>query len=565
MTTSTLGLGGGGFLGVGLRQATTIVAPDITGINTFNGLSVTFYSPYGEQIATLTAGRGAGVKLESEMTFSKYGNLESFDLMVKRNIDIPFFNGMNTRFYFKNLPFAYGYIELVPPTDQTSSVISLRGYGYSKKLNDKKITATYSSSTVSAILADLGSTYFLDLGINYNPTKLQSPVLSVSSATWDDKSIIDIIDDLVSMCNTAFSTVEYIYGVDESGDFYFKGIGTDTIEKAYFEGWNYQNPETEYDAESLINKVLLFRTTSGDNKTTEYVNTYTDSDSIDKYGIYDKKITVPDYIDNTTAENIANGVIAEWKDPKYRITVSDLIINNVLPFAYYTVTNKRQDQIIVDSEFASDTEWGGDYSAYAFDIIDTNVLTGRLCFEWTISGDLGDSITKSVEYYMPSKLRLYIRQQTAGEFLSLSVTGKSRTISQSIVDSGGDNLEVSDGADLVTFIADDTVLSSININVPVINEWIYADLDLTGWFRIDTIAITVINNDPNVILLDRLEIFTNSYISRELSLEKINYVFNANSIKCKDATFGKKKLTLTEKLETVDKKNNIPYDIFSKQ
>ena len=163
MSESTLAIGGGSYLNVGLRQSVTIGTNASEVINTFNGLSVVFYSNAGDQITTLTAGRGNGAKLNVSMEFSKYGNLDIFSLEVLRNLDIPYFTGMNVRFYYKNNPFAYGYIETIPSTDQQSSVVLLNGVGHIKRLMDKKITKTYTSKTVKEILDDLGSTYFLAL------------------------------------------------------------------------------------------------------------------------------------------------------------------------------------------------------------------------------------------------------------------------------------------------------------------------------------------------------------------------------------------------------------------
>lgn len=566
MSIGTLALGGGSYLGVALRQDIEISDPDIIGINTFNGLSVVFYSPFGEQIANLTAGRGNGVKLNCKMKFEKYGNLKSFNLEMMRNCDIPFFNGMTARFYYKNLPFAYGYIETKPFTDQKASVVSLRGVGFVEKLKDKKITLAYPSGTsVTETLKYIGSTYFLSLGIGYNESKIQAPNVSITSATWKDKNILTVIEDLIEMSNTTFSTVEYIFGIDEYGDFYFRGIGSDLIESTFFEGFKYQEPTVDEDASNVINRVNIFRTKDGDEKNTEYVDSFDDLDSQDKYGLYERKITIADYVDNTTIENIANGIIADWKDPKINITVKDLIIDNVLKFAHYNVTNKKQDQIMLVSDFGDDSEWTETFATAVSAIIDTKVLTGRLCYQLTINTSAADYLTKSVEYYMPTKIRVYIRQDIAGEYLSVSFTGDKVKVMTPLVFSDGNAMQTNDETQIFTSETTATAIDSQNLNVEFANEWIHIDIDLTGWLKISTITFTVLNNSSAVILLDRLEIFTESYVSRKLPLETVDYVFSDRSIKCDSATFGMKKMTLTEKLNEVDKKNNIPFDIFSKQ
>ena len=95
MSISTLGLGGGGYLNVGLRQAVDINDPDLVGINAdTGGFQIIFYSPSQEQVALLTSGLGEGEKLEVKLNFMKYGNLKDFQIVMLRNNEIPFFNGL---------------------------------------------------------------------------------------------------------------------------------------------------------------------------------------------------------------------------------------------------------------------------------------------------------------------------------------------------------------------------------------------------------------------------------------------------------------------------------------
>ncbi len=567
MSTSTLSLGGGIYVGCGLRQSTAIADPDLTGINTYNGVGIVFYSPSNEQVANLTAGRGEGEKLEVKMKFAKYGNLKDFQISMLRNNEIPLFNGMVVRFYYKNLSFAYGYIDNIPETDQISSVVKIDGKGYVNKLKDKKISVSYSSKTIEYILNDLGSTYFFDLGFNYNSGKIQPSNVTISSVDWSEKDLSTILSDLIKISNTSFDTIEYIYGIDQYGDFYYRGISESELKAAYFEGYNYQNPSVENDASGIVNQVQLYRTTDADDKKTEYVNTFNDGDSQDKYGLYERKVTFSDFIDNTTAENAANGIIADLKEPKIRETIKNLEIDNVLEYGFYSLNNKKQDQKIVISDFALVSDWIQSLSTSSISIIDENVFTGRLCYQWDINNSIGDYIKKSdLKYYFPTKLRLFVRQDIIGEYLSISVEGTKRKIVNYIVDHNNNQIGTDNDSKLTRdYIEDTSINSSININVPFANDWTEIELDLTGWIKITDITITVIDSSDITILLDRLEIYTNAYIQRKLSLENISYIFGESSIKCNQATFGTDKILLTDEIKELDDKNKVAVEIFSKQ
>ena len=86
MALTPLSLNTGGRVGTwGLRQAKDIIILD-DGIPFIrNPLQCLFYSPSGEVVANLTAGRGKGAKLEVTWTEEKIGGVISLELkMLKK-------------------------------------------------------------------------------------------------------------------------------------------------------------------------------------------------------------------------------------------------------------------------------------------------------------------------------------------------------------------------------------------------------------------------------------------------------------------------------------------------
>lgn len=557
-------LGGGYGLRLGGLPVQYIVIPEINEDSI--GLSIVFFSSSGEKVASLQSGRGQAEVLESELSFKKYGNMENFSINLKRNNELPLFTGMGVLFLNKNKRFAYGYVDEVPETDQNSGIIKIIGSGYSKKLKDKQITLSVTNQTVKQVIDTIGTAYFSDLGFDYDSTKNQAPATYITAADWKDKSIEKIIEDLISISNESFDTVEYIYGIDEFGSFYFRGIVNNNPASGYFEGFNYQNAKTEKNEKSMINRVLLFRTTSANPDVTEFVNTYEDSDSIDKNGIFEKKLVISDYVDNTTAENIALGIIGNGKDPKTRVKVSDLLTDNFLNFDFYALNNKKQEQKIVVAEFTSLTEWVQSLTTSTIVLRDTTVFSGRLCYQWDITNSVGDNISQAVEYFSPKFMRVYLRQDVAGEFLKITATGLQGKIHRNLVTNVPANIVTNVPTNFVVNVDSSGLATGIaDIGVPTANEWVAVNIDLTGFFKIESIAIEVIKTDVVEILIDRLEIYTESYVKRILSLEEITYKFSNTDLIATDAIFGQEKITLTEKLNKIDKKNRIAYDIFSKQ
>lgn len=529
------------------------------------GLIAFFVSPSGEQVSYLQTGRGQAGKLESELSFKKYGNLDKFSIKIARANQLPIFTGMDVQFTYKNKRFAFGYVEDVPASDQNGGEVIITGSGYAKKLKDQKITLSVTNQTVNEIIDTLGITYFSDLGITYSATKNQAPITNVASANWKNKSIEKIIQDLIAVSNEDFETIEYVYGIDATGEFYYNGIQNNNPKNAFFEGFNYQNAKTEDDPQNITNRVEVYRATSADPKTTEYVNTFEDSDSIDNNGIYEKKLTISDFVDSTTAEKIANGIIQDNKNPKTRVSVQDLLIDEFLDIAFYVLNNKLQEQKNIISEFTSLTDWNQTLTTSTIALRDTTVYSGRQCYQWDINSSVGDYIQKDITYFKPQFLKLYLRQDTAGEFLQITVNGISGNVLTNMVTNVPENL-VTDVPENIKVATEQTTPTGIaNIGVPTANEWVAVNIDLTGFFKVDSVKIEVTKADAVEILIDRMEIYTESYVRRSLSLQEITYKFGSSSVKATSAVFGQDKVTLTEKLNKIDKKNTIAYDIFSKQ
>ena len=307
-------LGGGYGMRLGGLE---IQETDTSGLNEDTaGMIAFFISPSGEQVSYLQTGRGQGCKLEPELTCRKYGNLDKFSIMIARANELPIFTGMDVQFIYKNKKFAYGYVEDVPESDQNGGMVKITGSGYAQKLKDKKITLSVTDETVNEIIDTIGTTYFADLGINYNASKNQAPSTNIPSGEWKNKSIEKIIQDLISVSNEDFQTVEFIYGIDALGDFYYNGIQNNSPKAGMFEGFKYQEAETEEDPKSIVNRVETYRTTLADPEITEFVDTFEDSDSIDNNGIYERKLVISDFVDDDTAEKIAEGIIQDNKNPK---------------------------------------------------------------------------------------------------------------------------------------------------------------------------------------------------------------------------------------------------------
>lgn len=565
--TGTIALGGSSRLGTwGLRQGKDILTEtaDVPFID--NDLQIFFYSSYGEQIVQLYAGLNDSEKLTGKIEFEKYGGFKAFEITIKRDNELALFADVNTRFYYKNKPLAFGYVSKVPETNQYKSTVKIQGYGYSKKLEEKKVTKSYTNKSVDYILKDLANTYFSDLGLNYNPDKIVTVDTDITSVEWEDKSLKKIINDLITISNQDYQTQEYHYGIDAYGDFYFTGMNNGTIKNTFFEGYNFFEPETDVEIEKIVNKVFMFRTKSGSSKETEFVNSYEDTDSQAEYGTYEKKITVPDYFDNTSIENFANGIINDRKEPKKKIEVRDFLLNNILDVGFYQITTAKRVQKTVLSEFSNLSDFTTNVSNSTLSVTTDNVLTKRRCFKWELSGSSGDSILYNFDnpIYAPTKLRIYFRFSDVGEYLKVTV-GREETETQTVNALYNSNNAIFSNSNNKVYIISEPFDNNKSVDADVSNEWFAWNMAFSGVWNINSVEIECYKNNSLTVLIDRMEIYSNSYKSDNLSLESAEYIFSDTSFKGSNVVFGNRPLTVTDEIKKITDKNTIPFDIFSKQ
>ena len=560
------GLGSGARLGTwGLRQGKDILS-DFTDVPFIeNPLQAFLISPGGTLINFLTAGRGDGERLKANnIAYTKYGGLVGFDVEIKRENKIPLFSDMGIRLAYKNEAVAFGYVSKVPETDQSGGIVTVSCSGFAERMKEYKVNELYQSQTVKQILDDL-ATDLQTINIVYNTDKASPPNLTIDDIEFTDISLYDVMMQLINICNNAFDTEEYIFGVDTAGHFYFTQIAQTTIQDTYFEGFQYQNPKTDTESSTISNALLLYRTgltSGGVEREPQYVDTYTDETSIDLYGRREEKVMIPNYIDTTSMEGIADGLLAEFAYPKKRIEVEKLETDTLLNFGFYNISNKKQLQKNVISGFTALTDWtvSDDNSTLE---ISTLSFTQTKSFKWTLNNSLGDYIEKTFDrLYSPTELRLYARGDVRGETIKITLTGEAGYEEFDALFNDDDALLNDD--DMVFFDHEDWD-DEHNIDIRTLNDWNIYVIPLSGIFYLSGVKIEVIANTSTIIYLDRLEIFANMYYTNTLDLQEVTYRSDGKMFIADKASFGAKPIKLTDTLNDRLKAASKPADTIFKR
>jgi len=115
-----------------------------------------------------------------------------------------------------------GVIRRVPIAGVTTQGYTYTGLGYNDYFN-RIMTGndSFATKTISYILNYVITTYIItNTPINYNVGKLNPPAITVTSLSMPFVYIKDVFDTMLNLANS--TGIEYLYGVDKDGDFYFQ-------------------------------------------------------------------------------------------------------------------------------------------------------------------------------------------------------------------------------------------------------------------------------------------------------------------------------------------------------
>lgn len=290
------------------------------------GIQLQLQSPTGEVLAYLSDTDESGKILNAKVIERKIGGVEKFTFQIANDTDLPITRNTECYFYVSGILRFIGQIVEIPLPDQDDPVLELTGNGFYRNLEKKVINTSYTAQTLDAIVKDVGNNYLgADIDIFYDVDKIDTPNITNIDIEFKDKNLFDVFLKLLQIANHDYDNEKYRFYIDNEKDFVFEQM-TETLQTVLFEGFQYQAPEVSEDNSNIINKILTFRTTSADPRTAEYVATYQDTASQGRYGLFEKKITFPDYIDTTTISEIADFILSRRANPQTKIKIENVEI-----------------------------------------------------------------------------------------------------------------------------------------------------------------------------------------------------------------------------------------------
>ena len=540
---------------------------------------VQIYSVTGALVASFYNNTLDGENLLVECNEKKNGGLDIFKFTVPSDSTEPLFNDMECQIHINGVNWFSGYAEYIPEKDTDEPIIEITGKGFVHKLKEKTINRSYTSQTLEYIIKDVAN---LDLGseinVYYNVAKILVPIVNSITIEFKDKSLYEVFEILFNIANKDYTTIPYTWGVDKDKELYFSTISMNT-QKHYFEGYHYQEPQVEQVSNKIVNKILTYRTTLADSKLTEYVATYQDTGSQGLYGLFEKKLTFPDYIDSTTIANIANGILEKYSVPIDKIEIESLPITSKLDIGFYALSNRRDEYFLSVNELEDITDWNIVNMANSTPTIEsTEVFTGRKALKIvTAVGCQGDYMEFVLDEAIrfPNLFRLFVYLNDTNADITIRLFDESNNSLDLNLGNEGDLS--GEWIKQLTFIDYDLRTLVLRVDYDVSTEWnmiVDYDVNNEGELTIDNlmhefiwnikkVQIIINNNNISTIYIDSMHVRANTYLYRKIMIEEIKYTLDKSYLA--DVTFGTSVDSLIDEIKDNVKDGNIALAVFSKQ
>ncbi len=549
-------------------------------------------APTGETLHILSDQDQTAPLLNVTLKETKMGGLDTFEFSLPRSFNLPV--GINTQchIHVNNTLWFVGYIKETPLQDQNDPVLVFQGEGFQHRLKSKYITQTYTLQTLDTIVRGIASYLGSDINVFYNVAKIAVPVIADLTVEYKDKNLWYIFDQLVRIANYDYDNAKYRWYVDSANELVFELIPSG-FHRTLTEGYQYQNPNVSEDNSKIINKIQTYRSTQGDPKVIQFVATYNDTASQNRYGLFEKKITFADYLVTNIIAKIAAGILARRAPVVEKLEIENYEIDAVLPWGKYYISNKRDNYFFIVSDCDELAEWDLTHLSTTLAVLSgTHVLTGRESIRITVADGsyneyLEITLADAIPFQQIARTFIYFTDFTPQiELTYYDDRGNSVTITFGILtrqlavdDPGGLGTDLDLSVDVDEFTEE--LLEIDHLSGSITDQWFrferslqtevlfdsfevayaagpltdsfevaYAAGPLTdafsvSWFsefalaNVKKVRVTMKTNAATIFYLDRLDIIANNYFTHKLQLEEVEYHLSSK-VKFVNAAFGER-------------------------
>jgi len=187
------------------------------------GFKLVFYDVSDNKIGEIGSDSFRGKIAEVQFELISFGcGAFSFSINDLPDFNITYRTRVDIHPYFDSIPWFTGFIQVIPKPGKKRPY-TFSGFGYFEQLDWVTITASYQNQEVSLIIKDIIQNYVApNTQIIYNAAKIETTSYTITSIDFDHTKAKDALQTLADIAQG------YEFGVDNSREFYFRAIDTET-------------------------------------------------------------------------------------------------------------------------------------------------------------------------------------------------------------------------------------------------------------------------------------------------------------------------------------------------
>lgn len=276
-----------------------------------NAYAIIAYRSDGTKTAIFGAGSESNniESLKFELIETGCGSFEIIFKSLPDNSELDYRQRIDIHLFNDPRPWYSGYVITRPVKGTTDTTFKFTGHGYYNILEKVYITAVYENMEVSAVVAQIVRQVERAVGLQFNGNKLIDTSYRITRIEFDHVSVKDALKQLSDFA------VDYVYGVDEYRQMYFKPRVNEINEQARFwVGQHLDEYQPTWDVEKVINRAYI-KGGKVDDAGEQWLATVEDVASQEEYGLQETVLTLPSAYNASDAARWGLNQIERNKEP----------------------------------------------------------------------------------------------------------------------------------------------------------------------------------------------------------------------------------------------------------
>lgn len=282
--------------------------------------TVIAYNSDGTKTAIFGAGSESNSikKLTFELAETGCGKVDITFNKLPDNTELDYRQRIDIHLYNDPRPWYSGYIITRPVDGTTEGSFRFTGHGYYNLLEKVIVTGTFENMEASGIVKEIARTVERNVGLTFNADKIVNTAYTITRIEFDHVTAKEALKQLSDFA------VDYVYGVDEYRQLYFKPRDNDINEQARFwVGQHVKSYVPAWDVEKIVNHAYI-KGGGVDDAGEQWLAEVSDTESQAVYGLQEAVWTLPSAYAAADAARWGLNQISKYKEPVKSAKVSGI-------------------------------------------------------------------------------------------------------------------------------------------------------------------------------------------------------------------------------------------------